>query len=336
MNLWFRQVTEELCSWSIVLDELCRACKDLGHNIIKGNNPPKFPWQWIEIWWGAPQDWQWSNKEVKARIAISLSESDQISKEYQSRAIENLNKSDVLFVTSESSKRAFLEMPIETPIYLWPLGANPDTFRYKEIDFEDNPFRFLLLGVTQFRKGSWMGVEAFVRAFENDEPVSLTVATHMESEMFRKLRTEYKSVKQIDFLSQNYAKPSRHYEDHHVLLSPHLAEGWGLCITEAMMLGMPCIVSRCSTPREYFSLDFGWWIEMSDHYVPVSGCFENTPGFWRLPSVFDMADKMRYAYEHRDKCKMKAVATSAHARKYLTWAHNAEKPLMQIEEMFGH
>lgn len=333
MNLWFRQVTEKLCSWSIVLDELCKACKDLGHTVIKGNAPPKYPWRWVEIWWGAPQDWHWSGKEVSARIAISLSESDQLQKEYQARAIENLKDVDILLVTSESSKRAFLEMPIDVPISLWPLGVDTEVFQYEQRDFSEEPFSFLLLGATQFRKGSWLAAEAFVQAFETHEPVRLTITTHSKTEMFTSLEHEYKTVKQIEFVEHEYKNPARHYQDHHVLLSPHLAEGWGLCITEAMAVGMPCIVSRCSTPREYFSKDFGWWIEMSDLYSPVSGCFPGTAGFWRLPCVASLAENMRYAYEHRDTCEKLAIAASEYAHSHLTWQHGAIKPLAEIERI---
>lgn len=333
MNLWFRSVTEELCSWSIVLDELCKACKDLSHTVRVGNISPRFPWQWVEVWWGAPQDWRWSYKNVKARVAISLSESDQIQKSFQPRAIENLKDVDILFITSETAKRAFLEMPIDVPIALWPLGVNPEMFPFERRDFDDDPFSFLLLGATQFRKGSWLAVEAFVQAFDSTDSAKLTVASHKETTMFTLLQKEYDGVDGLEFVLKEHRNPARHYQDHHVLLSPHLGEGWGMCITEAMSVGMACIVSRCSTPREYFSKDFGWWIEMSDLYSPVSDCFPGTAGYWRLPSVLDMADKMRYAYEHRAECKEKALAATTHASHNLTWGHGAKQPLMQIEKI---
>ena len=74
---------------------------------------------------------------------------------------------------------------------------------------------------------------------------------------------------------------------------------------------------------------------MSDNYVPVSGCFPDTTGFWRLPLVSDMVDKMRYAYEHRLECEEKATAAAAYTKRNLTWIHGAKRALMQIEDMLG-
>ena len=270
---------------------------------------------------------------MKARVGISLSESDQILKSGQPKAIANLRRCNHLFVPTEFSRRAFNEMSIDVPISLWPLGIDPDVFRYTHRDFDANPFRFLCLGVTQFRKGSWLAPEAFIRAFSPGEPVHLTIASHRESQMYLSLKHEYQWDSRISFICREYENPTIHYDGAHVLVSPHLSEGWGLHITEAMALGIPCIVSRCSAPRDYFRPDCGWWIEMSDHYVPVSGCLVDTPGFWRLPSMQDLADKMRYSYEHQDECEAAAAAAAKYAKNHLTWVHGAQIGLKILGEL---
>jgi len=331
LKLWFRNAElNPHCSWSIVYKELVKACLTLGYQVHSVNTPPKFPHQWIEVWWGAPDQWEWSTKQVKKRVGISLSESDQLRTDTLGEALAALRQCDILFVPCESAKQAFLQMPIDIPIMLWPFGVDPDVFRYQPIDFDTKDFSFLHLGATQFRKGSWLVPEAFIRSFSDDDAVTLTIASYDKTEMMTQLQEEYASHNQIRFVVQAHPVPTTHYHGHHVLVSPHLAEGWGMCITEAMALGMPSIVSRCSAPREYFSSDFGWWVEMSDDYAPVSTCLPGANAFWRLPDVNDLADKMQYVYTHRDECADKGRAAAVHVRKQLTWVHGAEVALNHL------
>ena len=316
-----------------MLNHLVKACRGLGHTVQVGNVPPKYPPDWVEVWWGAPQEWQWSRKDVALRVAFTLSESDQLLKSTQERAVDNLQQADIILVPTPASLRCFQEMPIDKPLALWPLGFDPEVFRYSDRGFRSSPFRFLHLGVTQIRKGSWTVPEAFLRAFGSIKDTELTIASYGETEMWKQLAAEYGGHPQITFVAEDKEPPS-HYTGQHVLVSPHLAEGWGLCIPEAMALGMICLVSRCSAPRDYFSEDYGWWIEMSDLYAPVSGCLPNTPGLWRLPDVRDLAAKMRYVYEHRGECEEKALVAAEWARKSLSWEIGCQQGLAKVEEWF--
>ena len=173
--------------------------------------------------------------------------------------------------------------------------------------------------------------EAFIAAFEDTDDVELTIASYAETPMWKDLNHEYGKHPKIRLVATTHVNPIAHYDKQHVLVSPHLAEGWGLCIPEAMALGMPCIVSRCSAPRDYFRSEFGWWIEMSDLYLPVSGCLNETPGFWRLPDINDLADKMRIAYENREECTFKGKRAAEYAQTCLTWECGAEKALRMIQ-----
>ena len=191
MKLWWRSHTDLLCSWTVVCKELVRACQNLGHEVWDSNETPRFPHQWIEVWWGAPKDWSWSGKPVVARVGLTLSESDQLIRSEQERALENLKLCDYLFVPTQSSLRAFYEMPLDKEIGLWPLGVDTERFQYtNRFIYADETFRFLHLGVTQFRKGSWLVPEAFIAAFDEGENVELTIASHGKSPMWESLEWE--------------------------------------------------------------------------------------------------------------------------------------------------
>ena len=86
---------------------------------------------------------------------------------------------------------------------------------------------------------------------------------------------------------------------------------------------------------EYFSDEFGYWIEMSENYVPVSDCLKDTGGTRRLPSVESLAEQMRYVYRNRQEAKAKGEAGAKHVVSNFQWVHTAHRICDIMEEYFG-
>lgn len=331
MKLWLRINGIEFSSWSIVYKELALAFRNIGitvHDDI-GYYPPDIK-EYIEMWWCDPEFWEWSDKKVRLRVGVALSEHHSLFASNPKKVINNINKCDILFCPSRFAMRAFLESPINVPIYLMPFGVNPEEFYYVKRDFSS--LRFLHLGVTQFRKGSWLACEGFIKAFNKNDNVSLTIASHRSSNMYEVLRNEYRNNSQIIFSDKKIPSSMGHYKNHDILVSPHLSEGFGLCIPEAMATGMPAIVSRCSAPLEFFSDKYGWWIEMSELYSPVNQCFPGINGLWRLPDVNSLAERMRYAYENREECVAKSKEASQYVLSNLTWTNSVNTAVGIMEK----
>jgi glycosyltransferase involved in cell wall biosynthesis len=102
-----------------------------------------------------------------------------------------------------------------------------------------------------------------------------------------------------------------------------------------MATGMPCIVSRTSAPREYFSKDFGWWAEMSDEFVSTEMFQKGQPGSWRLPDAESLEQYMKEAYEDRQTCYRKGRAAAEFVKENLNWRKTAEG-LVKIAEEFDN
>ena len=335
MKLWLRIPGFEECSWTYVWRELLEAFKKLGHEVP--DNPFEAPVdieEYIELWWGDPKDWQWSGLPVKMKVGMALTEARSILVRRREQAIDNIRQCSVLFCPTYHALEGFAEAPIDgVDFHIVPYGVNENKYIFIDRNW-DEILHFLLVGYTQFRKGSWLAPEAFIKAFNLKDDVQLTIACFLgdKSPMFSELRAEYGGYPQIKFDSELKNSAMIHYQKHHILLSPHLSEGFGLCILEAMATGMPCIVSRCSAPLEFFSRDYGWWIEMSEDYAPVRNCLPDTAGFWRLPDVNSLAEKMQYAYNHREECQQKGDAAAKFILEKLTWRHTAEQMVMILEE----
>uniref|UniRef100_A0A6M3KDM2 Putative glycosyltransferase n=1 Tax=viral metagenome TaxID=1070528 RepID=A0A6M3KDM2_9ZZZZ len=290
----------------------------------------------VEVWWGDPQYWQWSRIAPKARIALVLSEARSVLAQGRERAIGNVQKADLVICPSQSAAAAWLEAPIDAPIEIAPFGVASERFPYCERDWsKKTAFTFLHAGVTQFRKGSWMVPEAFIKAFKRKDNARLIVACPRDSEMFTELQQEYGNHKQMVFDHKRQDDILYWYKQAHVYVSPHLSEGFGLMIPEAMATGMPCIVSRCSAPREFFDRKYGAWIEMSENYAPVTPCLPDTQGFWRLPDIDSLGEQMREAFRKRAEWYEKGKLASEYVHTNLTWKQSAQRILSLTEEVLN-
>ena len=333
LKIWLRLHGFELCSWTFVWDNLRTAFEAQGDEILYEDTPEN-PNEWVELWWGDPQYWQWSGLPVKAKIALALSEAHSILERGRDRVIDNINEADMLICPSEFATTAFKEAPIDTPMRIVFFGVDDKEFKYVERNWKST-IKFLHGGVTQFRKGSWLVPEAFIDTFDRSDDVSLTIASPKPTDMFVKLKMEYGSHPNIDFISDMQDSAMDLYSDHHVYVSPHLSEGFGLMIPEAMATGMPCLVARCSSPREFFDEKYGWWIEMSEGYAAVSQCLPQTNGFWRIPSVKSLAKGMKRAYDSVNESKEKGIAGSEYVLESLTWGVCVSKIKKVIEEVLS-
>ena len=320
MKVWLRLYGFEACSWTFVWNYLRDAFLALGDDVCDVVQPSS-PTDYVEVWWGDPQFWQWSALPVKARIAIALTEAHSILALGRNKAIANLNKADLIICPSEAATVGIREAPIDVPVAVVPFGIDETEFSYVEREWLEGDLKFLHAGVTQFRKGSWLVVEAFLKAFDEHDHVQLTIASPKLSPMFTRLEAEYKHHPNIEFSSDLEESSNIWYKAHHIYVSPHLSEGYGLMPIEAMATGMVCLVSRCSAPREYFHKDYGGWIEMSEDYVPVAQCLPETSGFWRLPDIESLVAGMREAYSDRAACKSKGKRASDFVLHNLTWQH---------------
>jgi glycosyltransferase involved in cell wall biosynthesis len=334
MKVWLRVHGFEFCSWTFVWENLCNAFEKAGEEIYYSAPSAEDAGDTVEVWWGDPQFWRWSDLDVSARIAIALSEAHSIQKAGREEAIANLQRSDMLICPSDAATRAYKEAPLDIPIRVVSFGVDESQFQYVDRDW-DGPLNFLHAGATQFRKGSWIVPEAFVSAFDRSDDVKLSIVAQQVYPMFARLKAEYSSHPNIEFVDGFREAPESVYADQHIYVSPHLSEGFGLCPLEAMATGMAGLIARCSAPLDYFSNEFGWFIEMSELYSPVEQCLPDTSGFWRLPDVDSLARGMLLAYENRHECEKRGREASKFILNNLTWKHTVEGIKSVIEEVLS-
>jgi hypothetical protein len=172
LKIWFRLHGYEPSSWTTVWQYLRLAFSDIGVELYDVS-PPDETEDCIELWWGDPQFFRWSDSQVKAKVALALSEAHSIRSEGRERVLKNLAQTDLIICPSEFATTAFREAPFDVPIRVAFFGVDPDEFCHIERSWNER-LRFLHAGVTQYRKGSWMVPEAFEVAFGNQDDVHLS------------------------------------------------------------------------------------------------------------------------------------------------------------------
>ena len=331
MKVWLRVHGYEQCSWTSVWENLCAAFKEAGHELYSVTGPEDTS-DTVELWWGDPQFWHWHPGVVKARVALCLSEAHSILRQGREQAIANLQEAELIICPAEAATIAFKEAPIDAPIRVVNFGVDDTHLEYVERDWSGT-LNFLHAGATQFRKGSWMVPEAFVAAFGSSDDAKLTILSPKVMPMYTRLKGEYGRHPNIEFIEDFLDSPLQLYQEHHIYVSPHLSEGFGLMPLEAMATGMAGIIARCSAPREYFRKEFGWWIEMSENYAPVEDCLPDTAGFWRLPDMPSLTRAMQLAHRGKELARRKGLAASEFILKNMTWKHTVAGIVRTIEEV---
>lgn len=325
MIYWIRTSRTYLNSWRIVCDNLVRGFKNMKQDV--SNDPIMPKEEFVEIWCDAPENIRWSHESI-FNIMYTLSEARSFATNSRDTIINNAKKADLIICPSNSATIAFVESPIDKPIVVIPFGVDTEKFKYKTRQW-NGIFTFLLAGVAQIRKGTWLALEAFHKISRQMPASRMIIWSSTVQPIWSDLIDIYKHPK-ITFSTDKLESACDIYYDAHVLISPHLSEGFGMTIPEAMSTGMPCIVSRCSAPLDFFSSKAGWFIEMSDYYMPISDSLPMVNGSWRLPDIASLAEKMLYAYRHRRNCRAKGKWASQYINESLTWDITAKNILSNV------
>ncbi len=246
---------------------------------------------------------------------------------------KKLNDFDLLAAPSQSAAVRVRGLT-STPVLVLNEGVDPDLFKFIPRNFDDE-LVFIYIGAASDRNGAWLIPEAFRIAFPHEKDVKLLIFTGGKGET-RPLKIRAGSDERITIDESEYS----HNEIPNLLARGHvfihlaLAPTWTLTVPEAMMTGMPCIVTRAGSFAEYFSEEFGWFVELGESCIDAK---ERGWGIahWRVPAISDIVRWMRYAYEHRGELKEKAIKAAKYAREHLTWAAALKRFLPLVEDVWS-
>ena len=227
-------------------------------------------------------------------------------------------------------------------IWVVPEGVDGNIFHPYLMPRIPRPFRFLIVGKYEVRKGYSELLKAFAAEFGNDKAVELVI----KSDFFMK-PDEHKAALEAEIAAtgcnnivlhwghQSVYEISNLYRTSDVFVFPTRAEGWGLPLIEAAAVGLPIITTKYSGHMEFLQ-----HIEDSclfiDHRIAPNDSLEYQSlmpeadgdyGVWAIPDADHLQKLMRKSYDDFASLKIKALNNSAIIRSDFSWNNSVVKAL---------
>lgn len=231
---------------------------------------------------------------------------------------------------------AFSDIKFYDKIHVIPHGVNLDVF-YPNKKKEDNRFTFLFDGGwpagSKDRKGLSFLLKAYGEEFKKDENVRLiakvNMAYGMSQEILNKNMSELKyvnkDVPKVDFMLQNipFNELVNIYNKADVFVISSLAESFHIGGIQAMACGLPVVATDFGGQTDYVTDKNGWLLTKGKmREVDWDLMYESVS--WKLPSIVELRQTLRYIYEHQQDLKVLSDEALETAKQF-TWANSARK-----------
>ena len=265
------------------------------------------------------------------KIAYNVWETTRYSEEYFN-AIKNF---DELWVPTQWQKDISVKQGYpEDKVFVIPEGVDGDTFKPTSKPKKRDKFQFIVVGRWDYRKGVKESIEAFLKAFPDNQNVELLINVEnpfpvdgMSSteERLKHYGLEDDRIKILKFLDRKeYIKLIQNAD---VFLSCARAEGWNLPLIEALACGIPSIYTKCSGQLEFTEgkgLGIGILGEEPATNNKNLTYDQNLPGNFYTPDLEDLVVKIKDAYDNWDVWKLWHLKRSKEIRKKFSWENQAK------------
>lgn len=265
------------------------------------------------------------DKEIwrdRYNIAFWLWELEEFPEEY----IETIKFFDEIWTPSEfasSSIRKVTDKPVYTiPYYV--LAAADEKFDRAYFELPEDKFLYLIMydtNSTMARKNPVGALWAYKRAFPQEEKeVGLVIKVNNATEEdLRIIREQIGEERNVYFITRTLDKIQVNslIKTVDVFVSLHCAEGFGLVMAEAMLLGTVCVATDWSSNTEFMNREVACMV--SYHKAEI----ESTAGnykkgcMWAKADVEEAAGYLRKLYEDRAYYEQLAAAAKRKAEECL-------------------
>lgn len=213
-----------------------------------------------------------------------------------------------LIVPCQHNKELFESCGVKVPVTVVPYGLDVDIWPFHEREERDT-FTVVLFGDLTERKGPFEAVVAFQRAFPNERNVRLILKTqygHLGRGHMPVIRDD-----RIIVINETWNRSQliRLLHDADCFLWTSKGEGFGLPPLQAMLTGLPVVMTTHTGMAEYY--DPKYFYEIRTAGMSEAPLY----GRWYNPDIDHAAEQLRYVYEHRKEALRKAKAGAAYVRK---------------------
>lgn len=266
--------------------------------------------------------------ETPYRMIYTMFESDKLPPDWR----DYLLAADKVLVPSEWCAKTFRRAGVEPTVV--PLGYNHRKFTFVEREpkrVNRKNFTFLHYNAFNLRKGFLEVLKAFVKAFDKAEPVRMIFKTTLENIPLSLPPKQYPNIEIINGRT-NDDKLLDIIKRSDAFVFPSRGEGFGIPPLECMATGMPAIVPNAHGITEYFNPDYMYEAKVAETCPGIYSRYKGIDtGKMVVCDVDQLAQQMRWVYEHEDEARAKGKAASEYVKNW-TFENTAKKLIPLIEE----
>lgn len=238
-----------------------------------------------------------------------------------------LKQAHAIITPSKWGASCFSAAGFDVPIYVVPLGVNPDIFNYAPMKV-DGPCIFGAGGRMAHggsRKGINEVIEAFQKAFPSIQNVRLKIKCFTDCNVEKPDDSRIEIV--TDFLSEpglaNFLKGLTCF------VTAARGEGWGLLQHQAMACGRPVLGCHYGGLAEFMNDHNSYGLAYT--HGAATGFYDGC-GTWSEPDLDDLVNKMQFVYQNREDVLKKGMQAYMDVRK-LTWENTARKTIEVLKKV---
>jgi glycosyltransferase involved in cell wall biosynthesis len=283
----------------------------------------------------APGD-RFGKNSGSPRIGFTMHEVDRLPASW----VEQANQMDELWTPSHWGAQVFAESGVTRPIYLVPLGIDPERF-HPGPPRQHMREHTLFLSVFEWgtRKGWDVLLRAYRAAFRPTDAVLLvlkidhrTPGTNPAREIATLLPHPAPPVALLYNQPFSATRMAELYRSADCFVLPTRGEGWGMPALEAMACGVPAIVTDWSAPTEFVTGANGYPLPVND-LVPADAANRYYQGArWAEPDRDALVEFLRRAARNADERQAKGYQAAQDARRW-TWARSIDTISARLRQL---
>lgn len=243
---------------------------------------------------------------------------------------------DEIWTPSEFASRSIRKIT-DKPVVTIPYHVTADSdsrFDREFFHLPEDKFLYLVMydtNSTMARKNPQGAVEAFKTAFTPaDDNVGLVIKMNNPLEKdVEVIKAQLKGYKNIYFITEILDKVQVNslIADVDVFVSLHRAEGFGLVMTEAMLLDTVCVATNWSSNTEFMNSDVACMVDYKKIPVETEDDIYPDGNTWADADISQASDYMKRLYEDKDYYKR----LQNNAKQYINEKLGLESIVKQME-----
>lgn len=274
------------------------------------------------------------------RVGFTMLESDSLPPDW----VYQSNQMDEIWVPTHFTREVFIQSGVRRPIYVIPLGFNPNYFHPQIHSYKPaNTFVFLSVFEWIERKAPEILVRAYVSEFKRSDDVVLLLKVFNHDPRFDVQRHLHEIAHHPDaprilvLLNQDISEHQMGslYRSADCFVLPTRGEGWGMPILEAMACGLPVIATDWGAQREFFNEQLGYPIRVRGLVPAVARSPYYAGSRWAEADIDHLRYLMRYVYEHQAEAREKGLRAAAEVHQRWTWERAVDRMCERFDAILG-